>query len=149
MHRIFKLNVAIVFVLLMFVNLVCVGLGMGVPFFCILFGFPVGWYFAMREIVSSTAASSALKRPFSRAMLLALFTFVVMAVLWGPTLKMLFDPQADLENFGIPMILYQPTASFIGWIVLMVFISPALQLAASIFAAYVTLMFGWSGKELR
>ena len=33
---------------------------------------------------------------------------------------MLFDPTADLANFGIPQLLYEPLASFIGWLVLMI-----------------------------
>ena len=53
---------------------------------------------------------------------------------------MLLDPQADLANFGIPMILYGPQASFIGWLVLMIVISPFLQLLATLFGAHVTML---------
>jgi hypothetical protein len=62
-----------------------------------------------------------------------------MAVLWGPVTTMLFDPAADLANFGIPMILYEPLPSFIAWLVLMIFISPFLQLLTTLFASYLTL----------
>jgi hypothetical protein len=68
-------------------------------------------------------------------------TFVLLAVIWLPTLRMLGDPSADLANFGIPMILYEPLASFIGWLVLMVFISPALQMLTTLFAAVLRCAF--------
>jgi hypothetical protein len=63
-----------------------------------------------------------------------------MAALWGPTAKLLFDPQADLVNFGIPLILYDPRASFVGWLVLMIAISPFLQLLTTLFGAHLTLL---------
>jgi hypothetical protein len=50
---------------------------------------------------------------------------------------MLFEPGRDIANFGIPMILYEPLASFIGWIVLMVLISPLLQVLTTVFGASV------------
>jgi hypothetical protein len=52
---------------------------------------------------------------------------------------MLLDPSADLANFGIPLILFDPRASFIGWIVLMTIISPILQVLATAFASSVRL----------
>jgi len=33
----------------------------------------------------------------------------------------------DAVQFGIPMILYEPKVSFIGWLALMIVISPVLQ----------------------
>ena len=53
---------------------------------------------------------------------------------------MLFDPRADLANFGIPLILFDPQASFIGWLVLMIAISPFLQLLATLFGSHLTLL---------
>ena len=53
---------------------------------------------------------------------------------------MLFDPAADLANFGIPLILYEPTASFIGWLVLMIVISPFLQFLMMLFGAQLMLL---------
>jgi hypothetical protein len=52
---------------------------------------------------------------------------------------MLSDPAADIAHFGIPLILYEPVASFIGWIVLMVLISPFLQALAAAFSSSVRL----------
>jgi hypothetical protein len=45
------------------------------------------------------------------------------------------------------MILYEPKASFIGWQVLMIGLSPALQLLAIVFGAYVTLVAWARGKK--
>jgi len=65
-----------------------------------------------------------------------------MAIIWGPTIPRLWDPQGDLANFGIPLILYEPRSSFVGWEVLMIGISPFLQVMAVVFGADVRLLFG-------
>jgi hypothetical protein len=44
-------------------------------------------------------------------------------------------------NFGIPMILYDPRASFIGWMVLMIIISPVLQILTTVFSSTVRLVW--------
>lgn len=69
-------------------------------------------------------------------------TFVMMAVIWGRCIPMLFDPSADIANFGIPLLLYEPRASFVGWIVLMVLVSPFLQFLMTILGAHVGLLRG-------
>jgi catechol 2,3-dioxygenase-like lactoylglutathione lyase family enzyme len=38
---------------------------------------------------------------------------------------------------GLPLILYDPLASFIGWLALMIVVSPALQFVVTIFGAWV------------
>jgi hypothetical protein len=68
-------------------------------------------------------------------------TFAIMAVIWLPQLRKLAEPGFDAEEYGIPMILYTSTASFIAWIVLVVVISPFLQLMASVFSAYAVSLF--------
>jgi hypothetical protein len=140
MNRLFMLNRLVAFALFVIGDLVCVGMGMGVPIFCIGFGFLVGWYVAMRATMTAARAKETLKRVLLYAIVTSAFTFVVMIVLWGPTVSMLFDPDADFVNFGIPMILYEPKISFVGWLVLMIFISPFLQLLTTLFASYVTLI---------
>ncbi len=140
MESFFKLNIMAASVIFVVLDLICVGMGMGVPIFCILFGFPLGWYIAMRVAVTSEGTRDILRRILIYAVGTAGFTFLVMAVLWGPAASMLFDPSADLANFGIPMILYDPTASFIGWLILMIAISPFLQLLATVFGAHLTLL---------
>ena len=140
MDKIFTIKLKIVFLIFAILNLLCVGMGMGVPIFCILFGFVVGWYIVRRVTLQEENSKNIFKKTFKYAINTSLFTFIVMVVLWGPTIKLLFTPEYDFKNFGIPLILYDPKLSFIGWLVLMVFISPFLQLLTTIFASYLTLM---------
>lgn len=81
------------------------------------------------------------------AALTSAFTFVGMAVIWGRCIAMLFDPTADLANFGIPLILYEPAASFIGWVVLMIAISPFLQFLMTLFGAHLAWLWRLSRKD--
>ena len=41
---IFKINLKIAFIIYFLLDTLLVGIGMGVPIFSILMGFPVGWY---------------------------------------------------------------------------------------------------------
>jgi hypothetical protein len=138
--RIFRLKVKTLFVIFIVLDLLCVGMGMGVPIFCILFGFPLGWYIARRVTTTTEGVREVFKKILVSAVLTSLFTFAVMGIIWGGVAPMLFDPKSDFENFGIPLILYDPKASFIGWLVLMIFISPFLQLLTTIFASFLTLL---------
>jgi len=124
-----------------FLDLVCTGLGMGVPIFCILFGFPVGWCIARRATARPSDTRRILLDILRGAALTSAVTFCVMALLWARCVVMLFDPGADLANFGIPMILYQPVASFVGWLVLMIFISPFLQFLMTLFGSNSALLW--------
>lgn len=121
-------------------DVLCVGMGMGVPFFCILLGLPAGWAIAMRATRGTRSVRQVLGHVLRWSAFTAAFTLVLMAILWGRMVGMLFDPAADLANFGIPMILYEPAASFVGWLVLMVVISPFLQFLMTLFAAHLTLL---------
>jgi hypothetical protein len=118
---------------------ICVGVGMGVPIFCIALGLPVGWYIARRASGQALPMAATLRAVLKNAALSAGWTFVLMLAIWTPTARMLFDPRADLAHFGIPLILYDPRASFIGWLALMILISPFLQLLTTLFAAHVTI----------
>jgi hypothetical protein len=140
MHRLFALKPAWALGVFIILDTICVGMGMGVPIFCILFGFVVGGY-----IVRNITATTAQVRPVLTKVLLyagvtSAYTFLVMAVIWGRCAPMLFDAGADFANFGIPLILYDPKISFIGWLVLMIAISPFLQLLATVFGAYLALL---------
>jgi len=145
MDRLLKLNARIVLVIFIIIDLLCVGIGMGVPFFCILLGFPVGWYIARRVTVATESMKDIFKKVLIYAIITSVFTLVVMSIVWGITTPKLFNPNTDFQNLGIPLILYDPKASFIGWLVLMIFISPFLQLLTTIFASYVTLL-SWQKK---
>jgi len=128
-----------IFVLL---DIICIGMGMGVPIFCILFGFIVGWFAAKYVTATLTPVPQVFRRVLWYAMLTASITLLGMAVIWGPTISFLFDPARDIANTGVPMILYEPLPSFIGWLVLMIVISPFLQLLTTLFGAYLALL-GW------
>ncbi len=140
MDRIFGLNTKVSCAMFVVVDLVCVAMGMGVPLFCIGFGFLIGWYIVRRATMTTSNVRQVLERVLLYAVATSGFTLAVMSVLWGPTAQMLLDPASDFENFGIPMILYEPKISFIGWLVLMILISPFLQLLTTLFSSYLTLL---------
>jgi len=147
MDRIFRLNTKIALAIFVVVDLVCVGMGMGVPILCILLGFFVGWYIAQRATIATANVKDVLWKVLAYALLTSTFTFVVMSVIWGRTIVMLFDPSADFQNFGHPFILYDPKISFVGWLVLMILISPFLQLLTTIFGSYLTLLHWLRGNK--
>ena len=140
MNRLFDLKPKWLLILYIVVDLFCTGLGMGVPVFCILLGFPVGWFLAKKLRKEPESFDVVLKRIFDYALLSVVVTFGIMVIIWGRCILMLFDSAADYKNFGIPLILYDPLLSFAGWLVLMIFISPFLQLLTTTFGAYITLM---------
>ncbi len=139
MNNIFKISKKSAIAFYIILDTLLAGMGMGVPFFCILLGFPVGWYIAKRLRPSEMNLHDILTNTLKYSFYTSLVTLFWMVVIWGPISTMLLDPKADIANFGIPMILYDPKISFIGWIILMVFISPFLQLLATIFASHMTL----------
>ena len=119
---------------------------MGVPIFCILFGFLVGWFIVKYITATTTAVPLVFRKTLIYGLLSSAVTLFWMIVIWMPTISILFDPTRDIANFGVPMILYEPLASFIGWIVLMILISPFLQLLTTLFGAYLAIL-GWVHKE--
>ena len=125
----------------LFLELLSIAMGMGIPIFTILFGFLLG-LFIPRIIPTDTELSSKYLASMLRAALISsTLTLMIMALIWLPTLKWLFDSTRDLSNFGIPMILYSPRASFIGWIILMVLISPFLQFLMTLFGSISWIVF--------
>ena len=148
MRRILTIKPSWALGLYMVLDTICAGMGMGVPIFCILFGFLVGWYNARMLTATATPIEQTLKKLLLYAVTTCAFTFLLMAVIWARIIPMLWDPSADLANFGIPMILYDPRASFIGWLVLMIVISPCLQLLTTIFASHVMLI-AWTRRSHR
>ncbi|MGZ7120279.1 MAG: hypothetical protein ACXVH2_11275 [Methanobacterium sp.] len=137
--NVFKINKRIAFIAYILLDTLFVGLGMGVQFFCILFGFPVGWYLSKRLTLSKRSSNQILSKILKYGLFTGMVTFILMIIIWIPFSSMLLDPNANFRNFGIPMILYDPRMSFIGWMILMVIISPFLQLLTTIFASNVTL----------
>lgn len=139
MNKIFKLNKRTLFTAYILLDIFFAGMGMGIPIFCILFGFPVGWYLARRLIISKRSPDQVLSKILKYGFITSFSTLVLMIIIWGPFSTMLLDPNVNFKNFGIPMILYDPKISFIGWMILMIFISPFLQLLTTIFASNLTL----------
>ncbi len=119
-------------------DILCVGMGMGVPIVCILLGFPVGFYIVKRITVVPASTRDTLRRILSYAALTSAITFILMVLVWVSSLLMFFDSGADLANYGNPQILFEPLPSFIGWLVLMILISPALQFLMMLFGAHLT-----------
>jgi hypothetical protein len=146
MDRVIRLDAKAAFAIFVIVDLVCVGLGMGVPILCILFGFFVGWYIAKRATMATANVKDILWKALVHAVTTSAVTFVVMSAIWGRSIVLLFDPSADFQNFGHPFILYDPKISFMGWLVLMIFISPFLQLLTTIFGSYLTLLHWLRGN---
>jgi hypothetical protein len=138
MRALFSLKIGWALAIYALVDIICAGLGMGVPFFCILLGLPVGWYIVRRLDARSLGTREMLRKILSAAALTSAFTFILMALIWLSSLLMLLDPGMNLENYGMPMILFEPLPSFIGWMALMIAISPFLQFLMTLFAAHLT-----------
>ncbi len=150
MKNIFKKALALkpiwVLVLFILVDIICVGMGMGVPFFCILLGIPTGWFLVLYVTTRTTDVREILWRVLINAAIAAGITLVGMLIIWVPFSTLLFKPGSDLSSVGMPLILYQPRASLIGWLALMIIVSPVMQLLTSLFGAYLTLL-GWLGSQ--
>jgi hypothetical protein len=140
MKKILMPDIKIVVILYILIDIICVGAGMGVPIFCILLGFPLGWYITQRVTASTEQLYQKYYKIFKFSLLAAIFTFILMLVVWGRTVPKFFDSSYDFQNFGHPDILYDPKISFIGWHILMIIISPFLQLLTTIFAVFITLI---------
>ncbi len=146
MNKLYRLNIKYLIPIFIVLNIICTGMGMGVPIFNILFGFIIGWFAARRALGLFSVIGEVLRKVFYYLLFCSGFTFLTMVVLWGRVIPMIFDRSSDFENFGIPMILFDPKMSFIGWIILMIVISPLLQLLTSIFSGYLVLTFRLAKK---
>ena len=147
MEKFYKINWKWALAFYLVVVLLCTGMGMGVPMLNILLGLPVGWWAAARSLRQYPKTSQVLSSTLLISALAAGFTLLLMLVIWAPSLRMLWDPQADVANFGIPMILYDPLWSFIGWLVLMIFISPFLQFLMSLLGAFLQMLVWYSRRD--
>jgi hypothetical protein len=137
-----KIKITSALVLFILVDIVSIGMGMGVPFFSILLGIPLGWFLVLFVTDKTTRVQDILWWVLIYAAVAAGITVLGMLMIWLPMSTLLFDPTNDLTMTGVPLILYEPRASFIGWLVLMIVISPVLQVLTTLFGAYLTLL-GW------
>lgn len=117
-------------------DVVMVGGGMGVPIFAILAGFPMGWHSARLRARDGELAP-ALAGSLRDGTLVSGLTLLMMAAIWGSQLRLVFQPGFDAAEWGIPLVLYTSTASFWGWMALMIVVSPLLQLLAFSFGSLV------------
>ena len=140
MKKILMLNIKTAVVLYVLVDIICAGAGMGVPIFCVLLGFPTGWYIARKATASREELYQKNYKILKFSLLAAIFTFIVMLIVWGSAILIHIHSVSDIQNFGHPNILYDPVTSFIGWLILMIIVSPFLQLLTSIFAAFITVI---------
>jgi uncharacterized protein YacL len=139
MEKLIKLNTKAVIILYILIDIICAGAGMGVPIFCILSGFPLGWYITKRVSASTEQLYQRYNNIYKYSLFAAIFTFIVMLIVWGSAILIHIHSASDIQNFGHPYILFDPKTSFIGWLILMIIISPFLQLLVTIFAAFITL----------
>ena len=137
----FGQNAVGVFIAYAVIDGLCAALGMGVPLFCILLGFSVGWFNAVRAWHFVPGHVGAMRRAMRYALLTSLVTFVIMVAVWGRLVPLVFHPVIDPGNMGLPLILYEPKASLIGWLVLMILISPFLQFLMTALGSYLTFLF--------
>jgi len=140
MRNLIKLNSKTVIFSYILIDILCMGMAMGVPIFCILLGFPLGWYITQRVSVSTEQHYQKYYQIFKYSLLTVIFTFILMLVVWGSAILIHIQSSSDIQNFGHPYILYDPKTSFIGWLILMIIISPFLQLLTTIFGAFITLI---------
>ncbi len=138
MNRLLHLRPVTAIVLYVILDTLCVAAGRGVPVLCILFGFVMGWYLAIRLVPDPTRLNDGLPRILGWAALSALVTFLEMVVIWGPAAARLFGRRFTFAHLGHPFLPYRPRASLVSWILLMVLVSPVLQLLATVFAGDLT-----------
>ena len=140
MNKILRLKLGWLFFIYIIIDILCAVAGMGVPIFCILFGFLTGWGIINILLLRTNDLNEILKISIKYGLITTLITFLLMLIIWGTAIILFFNQNYDLKNFGHPLILYDPKLSFIGWIVLMILISPFLQLLTTIFSFYMTLI---------
>lgn len=119
-----------------------IGLGMGVPVLALILGAGVGWWLVRRgphvlhEVLPAPEGPSiprtALRSLLGQSAALVCVSFVVLLAVWGPSIPLAFDPEFDTAAAGIPLIFYTPHASMIGWLILMIVVSPLLQFAMTV-----------------
>jgi uncharacterized protein YacL len=132
-----KQNLIKYIILFVILDIVFVGMGMGIPIVPIILGGVIGWFIPKIIMNEKEELPKLLKWSLYSSIIMSIITMIMMIMIWGPIAMMLFDKNADIENFGIPLILFEPTASFIGWIILMIIISPILQMLTTLFGSVV------------
>lgn len=130
-------------------DLLMVVAGMGVPVFCILLGLAVGAMGARRAEYFLREVGPAMRRVVRYALVSSGITLVAMAVVWGRLIPACFGDVGP-ACYGIPLIFFDPKASLVGWLVLMIVVAPALQFVVTLAGAYLVfssrLKKGWGSS---
>ena len=92
MQKILKMKLGWALALFAFLDVFCMGAGMGVPFFNILFGLPVGVYLALRLRDKVSDTRSLMGKLLLWSGITSAFTVLLMAIIWLQATLMLFDP---------------------------------------------------------
>jgi hypothetical protein len=125
-------------IILLVLNVMLIGLGMGIPILNIIFALPLGYQLSKGK---TGEVRSRLKEMYKMGLIFSLSSIVVLIVIWLPQIKWLIDPSLNIANFGHPFWLYDPLISFIGWIILMVLVAPLLQLLSYIFGGVLAILY--------
>jgi len=139
MNKLFKIKLVWLFLLFIVIDILCTGAGMGVPIFCIIFGFLTGWGIIKIILLRTNDLNEIFRKSIKYGIVTPLVTFVLMLIIWAVAIIVFFNNGYDFKNFGHPLILYDPKLSFIGWLTLMIVISPLLQLLTTVFSFYISL----------
>jgi len=76
-EKLLKLDAKIVFILYILIEIICVGMGMGIPIFCILFGFPLGWCIVKRICTSMENSHLGIFYTLSRLIIHKIFNSIL------------------------------------------------------------------------
>ncbi len=139
-NRLYKLKLHWLFLIYIITDVFCAGAGMGVPIFCILLGFLTGYVIIRVILLRTDDYREILIKSFMYGIATVLITFLLMLIIWSWAFIEFSSRGIDYKNFGQPLILFDPKASFYAWFVLMILISPLLQLLTTVFSIYITLM---------
>lgn len=138
MTELFNLKRRSSLIIFIIINTICIAMGMGVPIFAIILGFFIGWFSA--KYLHLIESRYLFRRILFYSVLTSAVTFFEMLIIWGSSVTLLFDDSFDFSNYGQPMILYDPEISFIAWLILMIFISPFLQMLMTMFGFHLRII---------
>ena len=119
-------------------DVILVYIGVGTPFLCVLAGFILGWY---TPAAGGSTLPQQLRSGLKLAIAASFVTFVIMFANWTPAIIKAMDPAFDYAQASVPQFLSNPTASYIGWMMLMIVISPILQTLTMVFTSTVRVAF--------
>lgn len=140
LERLLTLSSKQLFIAYVVLDMVCIGIGMGVPIFSIALGFPIGWWIVTKHFYANDIRD-VIKNLLKMSLCMAAITCVGMILIWGWSVLLLQGTDKEISRFGLPSILFTPRASLIGWLILMIIVSPILQMLLTIFAGNLTLIY--------